>query len=218
MQYSAIIMAAGIGSRMDLGYNKIFHEINGKRVLDYSLEFFEKDKKCTDIILVCNEQDFNFVYDEYSSRISTITTGGNSRQESVYKGLNKAKKDFVLVHDGARPYINKASVDKLLDDILSTGASTLAVFAKDTVVRISGNRLSKTLDRSSLVHIQTPQGFRKELLLEAHLKARKTGYIATDDTDLVRKFTHVMPSYVIGDYRSIKLTTKEDISFLEVIL
>jgi 2-C-methyl-D-erythritol 4-phosphate cytidylyltransferase len=218
MQYSAIILAGGIGSRMDLGYNKIFHEINGKRVLDYSVEFFEKDPRCTDIVLVCNEQDFNFVYKEYLSRKFTIITGGINRQGSVYKGLNKAKKDIVLVHDSARPYINHASIDKLLHETLITGASTLAVFVKDTMVKVNGNRLSKTLDRSSIVAVQTPQGFKTDLLLDAHQKARATGYLATDDTDLVRKFTHVMPSFVIGDYRSIKLTTKEDIKFLEVIL
>lgn len=218
MEYSTIIVAAGIGSRMGLDYNKIFHEINQKKVLDYSIEFFEKDSRCTDIVLVCNEQEFNYVFNQYSTRVNTIVTGGNTRQESVYKGLNKAIKDYVLVHDSARPYIHEPSIDKLLDEIITTGASTLAVFVKDTMVKISGNRLSKTLDRSSIVAIQTPQGFKKEILVEAHKKARATGYQSTDDTDLVRKFTNVMPSYVIGDYRSIKLTTKDDIKLLEVIL
>ncbi len=218
MNYSAIILAAGSGVRTGLDYNKILVEINGKRVLDYSVEFFQNHEECTDIVLVCSERDFNFVYSRYSEVVDTIMIGGNSRQESVYKGLNKAVEDFVLIHDSARPYINKDVIDKLLANLLTTNATTLAVKVTDSIIKINGNRLGKTLDRTNLLSIQTPQAFSKQIILDAHKKALKIGYKATDDTDLVAKFTNITPAYVIGDYRSIKLTTKEDIELLKVIL
>jgi len=218
MKYTAIILAAGSGVRTGLNYNKILYEINGKRVLDYSVDFFRNDPKCTEIVLVCSDNDFNFIFNEYSNIVSQVVVGGSTRQDSVYKGLKIAKNDYVLVHDSARPYINSSAIENLLVDLMNTKASTLAVFVTDSIIKTNGNRLGKALDRSKLLAIQTPQGFLRSLIVEAHEKAQKVDYKATDDTDLVAKFTNVTPSYVIGDNRSIKLTTKHDIKFLEVIL
>jgi len=218
MKFSAIILAAGSGSRTGLDYNKIFHEINGKKVLKYSIDFFRNYSKSCEIILVCSNSDFNYVYDLYHKDVDHIVIGGITRQESVFKGLNKATENYVLVHDSARPYINRDAIDRLIFEVHTSGASTLAIPVSDTIVKISGNRLIKTLDRNQLVAIQTPQAFLRELLLDAHKKALKAEYIATDDTDIVRRFTDVMPSYVLGDYRSVKLTTKDDLLLLEVIL
>lgn len=218
MDFTAIVLAAGSGSRVGFDYNKVLHEINGKIVLDYSVEFFDNYALCKEIVLVCSEHDFNYVFDRYRTVANHIIIGGNTRQESVYKGLNKAANDVVLVHDSARPYINSKCIDDLCRDLESSKASSLAVPVTDTIVRTSGNRLTKTLDRNELVALQTPQGFDRSILLDAHRKARKSTYVATDDTDLVRRFTDVMPSYVMGDYRSMKMTTKDDIALLEVIL
>ena len=218
MKYSAVILAAGSGSRTGLKINKVLLEINGKRVLDYSLDFFTKNKECKEIILVCSENDFNFMFAHYNEKVNAIVIGGMTRQESVFKGLNKAVYEYVLIHDSARPYINSAVISQLLINLSGTRATTCAVLLKNTVVKSNGNRLGKQLNRKDLLAIQTPQGFERELLLNAHKKAISLGYLATDDTDLISKFTKVTPSYVLGDYRSIKLTTKEDIQFLEVIL
>jgi len=218
MKFTSVILAAGNGTRVGLNYNKIFIKINGKKVVDYSLDFFGSYEKCGQIILVCSEHDFNFMYDNYSDKVDHIIIGGSTRQESVYKGLKLAVYEYVLVHDSARPYIVKERIDQLVSSVLDTSATTLAVLVKDSIIESSGNRLGKALDRSKLLAIQTPQAFRSSLLVEAHDKARKVGYTATDDTDLVAKFTNVTPGFVLGDYRSIKLTTKEDIEILKVIL
>jgi len=218
MNYSVIILAAGSGVRTGLDINKVLIEIKGKKVLDYSLDFFKNNEECKEIVLVCSEVDFNYIYSRYNDKVNVIITGGSSRQESVYKGLNKATYEYVLVHDSARPYLNSDCISALVDNLLETKATTLAVFSKDTIVKINGNRLGKTLERNELLLIQTPQGFLKDLLLEAHEKARNTGYIGTDDTSLIAKFTNVTPAFVMGDYRSIKLTTKDDIEILKVIL
>lgn len=218
MKYTAIILAAGSGSRTGLEMNKVFIEINGKKVLDYSVDFFKNHKDCNEIVLVCSNNDFNFIYATYSEVVDVIITGGSTRQSSVYKGLNKATLDYVLIHDSARPFILEDCINQLVENVKETKASTLAVFVKDTIVNINGNRLGKTLHRSELLAIQTPQAFYKDLVLKAHEKARDNAYLGTDDTGLVARFTNVTPAYVIGDYRSIKLTTKEDIDILKVIL
>ena len=146
MEFSVIILAAGSGSRTGLEYNKVFHKIHRKRVLDYSLEFFQKLGGCKQIILVCSKQDYNFVYAEYNAAVTDIIIGGETRQESVYKGLSKAKNDYVLVHDSARPYLNSRLIDKLIHEMIDTQAVTLAVPVADTVVKVSGNRLTKNLN------------------------------------------------------------------------
>ena len=218
MDFSAIILAAGKGTRTGLEYNKVFTKIHGKKVLDYSIDFFEEFADCKEIVLVCSASDFNYIYDQYRGRVKRIIIGGETRQESVYKGLNVATYEYVLVHDSARPHINPAKIKNLVENVELTKASTLAVFATDTVVISNGNRLGKRLDRNSVLMLQTPQAFDRLLILEAHEKAIDVGYTATDDTDLITRFTEVVPSYIEGDYRSIKLTTKEDIEFLKVIL
>ena len=218
MKYTAIILAAGSGTRSGLDINKVLVKINGKRVLEYSLDYFVNDAHCNEIIVVSSDRDYNFMLNEYSEIVDYIVHGGKTRQESVYLGLNKAHNDFVLIHDSARPFIVKECVDRLLINVKQTYATTLAVFVKDSIVQTSGNRLGKQLHRSELLAIQTPQAFKTDLILKAHKKAINNGYLGTDDTSLISKFTDVNPSYVLGDYRSIKLTTKEDIEILKVIL
>ena len=218
MKYSAIILAAGSGVRTGLDYNKVFHKIKGKKVLDYSVDFFKHHSDCSEIILVCSDDDFNYVYNEYYADMVRVIPGGKNRQGSVFNGLQKATSEYVLIHDSARPFINEIKIKLLCEDVVFTKATTLAVFVKDTIVKTNGNRLGSTIDRSTLLAVQTPQAFDRKLIIDAHNKAKMVGFIATDDTDLIAKFTNVMPSYVIGDYRSIKLTTIEDIQFLEVIL
>jgi 2-C-methyl-D-erythritol 4-phosphate cytidylyltransferase len=218
MQYSVVILAAGSGERSGLEYNKVFHEIRGKMVLEFSLEFFESQPLCQQIILVCSRSDFNFMHDRFHGRVNAIVLGGETRQQSVWNGLNKVINDVVLIHDAARPYLNPSNIEALLHDVLSTKASTLAIPVPDTIVKTSGNRLTKTLNRSELVIVQTPQAFDRAVLMRAHEAARKANYLATDDTELVRRFTSVMPSFVMGDPRTMKLTRKADISVLEGLL
>lgn len=218
MNYSIIILAAGSGVRTGLDYNKIFHQIKGKSILDYSVDYFKKDSRCNQIIMVCSNNDFNYVYDTYSDDVDTVLVGGKTRQESVYNGLSKVTENYVLIHDSARPYLPEKCINDLLEDVVFTKASTLAVYVKDSIVQTNTNRLEKMLDRSKLLAIQTPQAFKTSLIKDAHAKARKYSFLGTDDTSLVSRFTDVMPSFVLGDYRNIKLTTIEDIRFLEVLL
>ncbi len=218
MSVSVIILAAGKSVRMNSEKNKEFLELNGKLVLDYSIDFFKNYDRVKEIILVCSDTDFNYCYSRYEKLVDHIVIGGNTRQKSVYNGLKKVSMEYVMIHDAARPFINEDVIEKLYHEVLDVGAATVAVFVKDTIVEISDNRIARHLNRKSLVALQTPQAFKKGLIMEAHIKAIEGDYFATDDTSLIRKFTNVMPAYVVGDYRSLKLTTQEDLTFLERVL
>ncbi len=218
MKYSAVILAAGSGSRTGLNFNKVFYEIKGKRIVEYSLDFFLNEPLCNQIILVVNETNFSSIQKQYSSDKILVILGGNTRQQSVYKSLTVVVNKIVLIHDSARPFINSSSVTNLLTVLETNMSATLGVKVKDTISVCDGNRLVKSLRRDSLVALQTPQGFNLDLLLESHELAIKEGFTATDDTALLKKYKGIDPIFVIGDYRSIKLTTIDDIKLLEVIL
>ena len=218
MKYSAIILAAGSGKRTGLKLNKILYEINGKSVIKYSIDFFIEDKNCRDIVLVASTIDYDYCLRNFDGNKVKVVLGGETRRDSVRLALRSAVCDYVLVHDGARPFITKESVDRILESLIHNDSVTLGVKVKETIQEIDGNRVVKTLDRSKLIITQTPQGFVKKKLIKAHDIALRKGYYGTDDTILLEEFMGIKASFILGDYRNIKLTTVEDIKLLEVIL
>lgn len=218
MKYSAIILAAGSGKRTGLSLNKILYEINGKRVIEYSLDLFKSDAKCIDIVLVASNVDYDYCLKHFDRSKVKVVLGGDTRRDSVRIALRSAVCDYVLVHDGARPFVTKQSVDKILDSLSDYDSVTLGVKVKETIQEVSGNRVVKTLDRNRLIITQTPQGFNKKVLAEAHDIALRKGYYGTDDTVLLEHFMGITATFIEGDYRNIKLTTIDDIRLLEVIL
>ena len=107
MQYSALVLAAGSGTRMKLGYNKVFYALNdGRTVLDHALEVFREDERCKQIVLVCSTNDVVRISSQYVSGKVVVVLGGATRQESVYNGLKAVHEDNVLIHDGARPWVS----------------------------------------------------------------------------------------------------------------
>lgn len=218
MKYSAIILAAGSGKRTGLKVNKILYKINGKRVIEYSLDFFKLDKRCTDIILVSSSVDYNYFMEHFNQGKVKVVLGGNTRRDSVRLALINAECDYVLIHDGARPYITKDSINLILSSLSNNISVTLGVKVKETIQEIDGNYVIKTLDRNNLIITQTPQGFYKKTLIKAHDIALNNGYYGTDDTVLLEVFMNTKAVFIQGDYRNIKLTTIGDIKLLEVIL
>lgn len=218
MKYSAIILAAGSGKRTGLNFNKILCEINGKRVIEYSLDFFNKDENCVDIVLVASNIDYDYCLKHFDCNKIKVVLGGMQRRDSVRLALKSAACEYVLIHDGARPFITKDSITQILIKLKDNDSVTLGVKVKETIQEVEGNRVVKTLDRSKLIITQTPQGFNKSKLIKAHDMALRKGYYGTDDTVLLEEFLGIMASFILGDYRNIKLTTIEDIKLLEVIL
>ena len=113
MKYSAIVLAAGSGSRTGLGFNKVLLEINEKKVLDYSLDIFIKDNKCTEIILVVSKNEYDYFSEAYIDVIDKFIIGGSERQYSVFNALNEVSNEYVLIHDGARPYIKSSTINEI---------------------------------------------------------------------------------------------------------
>ena len=218
MKYSAIILAAGSGLRTGLNTNKILIQINGRCVVDYSIKFFKKDDNCGEIILVVSKKNFQALYEMYNSDFIKVVVGGLHRQDSVYNALKIAVNEYVLVHDGARPFILKDYVDEIFDNLREYPSITLGVKVKETIQEVDGNRVVRTLDRNSLIITQTPQGFKKDVLIKAHQLAFDDTYFGTDDTILIERYLGITAFVVEGDYRNVKLTTIDDINLLEVIL
>ncbi len=223
MGYQVIIPAAGEGKRMKAGKNKQFITLQTIPIIIHTLKVFEQDPLCADIFLVINkaeEEDFKKLIMEHKiKKIKKLVPGGSERQESVYCGLMAIEEsEIVLVHDGARPFVQTQVIHTLFEAAKKYGAATVAVPVKDTIKQVSNEKMvMNTIDRSSLWSIQTPQAFHMELLKQAHDEAREQEFLGTDDASLVERLGKNV--YIVdGDYKNIKLTTPEDLIFAEAIL
>lgn len=224
MTYEVIIPAAGQGKRMNAGKNKLFIELNGIPVIIHTLRVFENDDQCEQIILAINPQEealFQVMLTKYGIRkVSAFVAGGSERQQSVFNGVKAMVTDdekIVLVHDGARPFIDQSTIHQLVYEADKKGAAVLAVPVKDTIKKVSNKTVLKTIERSSLWAIQTPQAFRVSILRSAHEYAEKMSFFGTDDASLV-EFLGGHVTVVEGSYDNIKLTTPEDLYFAEAII
>lgn len=219
----AIIAAGGKGTRMELNYNKIFLSVKEKPILAYTLDVFENAPSIDYIILVCSNQDMEQckkIITEYNyQKIKSVIIGGSTRQESVRNGLNSivSQCDIVIVHDAARPLVTEDMLDKTIDEAYRTGAASVGVTPVDTVKNVCGTTILETVDRNSLVLIQTPQAFRYDILVEAHENAKKNHQLVTDDCalcELIGQRVTVVP----GSKSNIKLTTPDDYAMISAYL
>lgn len=222
MAYEVIIPAAGQGKRMGAGKNKLLLELNDVPVLIHTLRVFEQDPQCEGIILAISAEDekpFRTLLERYNiQKVSRLVYGGKERQYSVYNGLMAANTDdVILVHDGARPFIDVQYIHELVEVAKDHGAAVVAVPVKDTIKRVHHKKVVETVDRSSLWAIQTPQAFRISILKEAHKNALETNFLGTDEASLVERLPYPV-KIVEGSYDNIKLTTKEDLYFAEAII
>ncbi|WP_226670979.1 2-C-methyl-D-erythritol 4-phosphate cytidylyltransferase [Metabacillus litoralis] len=222
MNYQVVIPAAGQGKRMKAGKNKQFIEVDEIPLIIHTLRVFENHSLCSAIILVINEletNDFEELLLKYKiTKVKKMVYGGAERQNSVYNGLKSChNEDYVLVHDGARPFVSHKSIEELIRKVEITGAATLGVPLKDTVKVVDHGIVSQTLDRSNLWGIQTPQAFRLGLILSAHEQAIAEGFLGTDDASLLERVGQPV-SIVMGDYTNLKITTPDDLLIAEAIV
>ena len=211
MNYSAIVLCAGKGSRSGLTYNNMLYRFKNKTVYEMSMEIFLNDERCKQIVVVTKEEELDDLKKLISSKKIDYVFGGKERQDSVYNGLQVVKEDYVLIHDGARPYLKKENIDDILECLNKNDACLLVVPVKDTIkVCIDGN-IVKTLPREQLVQAQTPQAFKTELIKRCYQKGKDKNYIATDDASLVEYFENIEVKAVLGSYSNIKITTPDDL-------
>jgi len=217
---AAIVLAAGKGLRFKSSVSKPLAEIDDKPVIIHSLEILSKVRQISEIIVVVNQINKKKIYEQINkfriTKVKKIVIGAKVRQGSVKNGLSvvDASIGLVLIHDAARPLIDVKTVASVIFEAKKSGAAILGVPVKSTIkegIRASGDqgiRVKNTLDRFNLWEIQTPQVFRKELIVEAYKKFGK--HTVTDDSMLVEKLGHKV-SLVMGSYKNIKITTPEDL-------
>lgn len=222
MSVGVVIAAAGQGKRMRTGFNKQFIQLGDRPIIVHTLQVFERIKAIDQIVVVTGSQDVAKCRDLCRSygirKVTHIVKGGETRQDSVRIGLNVLTSEWVLVHDGARPFVSKAMIEVLLESVYKHGAAVLGVPVKDTVKRVdSEGVIEETPDRQSMWAVQTPQAFRLSELKKAHETALRERFAATDDAMLM-EYMEVQVRMVRGDYYNLKITTPEDLWFAEAIL
>jgi 2-C-methyl-D-erythritol 4-phosphate cytidylyltransferase len=213
MKYSTVIVAAGKGQRMNLGFNKVYAKLSdGRTILEHAMEIFMADEDCLQITLVTDADDYyHNIKSRWPGKI-TIVRGGDTRQQSVSNGLDTVIGENVLIHDGARPFLDKDSLERLKSTMETEQAALLCVPTKDTIKVVIDGYITETPDRDTLMNAQTPQAFRTSLLLDCMAKARREGFTGTDDTSLIERYSDVKVRAVEGSYANIKITTPEDLS------
>ncbi len=219
---SAIIVAAGRGSRTGLGYNKVLAELGGIPMLERTIRAFIGSGLIHHIILVIGKDDEEQVKAIIQKLPWDIrwTYGGSERQESVYNGLKLLSEDtaIVLIHDAARPFVDEAIIRRSIEGAREYGAACVGMPVKDTIKQADQEGyILQTPERTLLWSAQTPQAFRKEIILKAHEHARQSGIMGTDDAMLAERIG-IRVKMVEGSSRNIKITSKEDLLWAEAIL
>lgn len=225
MKIVALILAAGRGRRMGTAKKKPYLLLGGKPVVYHTLFEFETSPLIDEIVLIVGQEEVAYarssLVDAFQlTKVSTVVAGGLKRQDSVWEGLKaiKGDGDVVMVHDGVRPFISQALLQKTGRAMEGSGAAIVAVPVKDTIKTVSPQReVLTTLDRKTLWAIQTPQAFRRDILEKAFEKAIGDRFYATDDAALVERLGEKV-TIVEGSYENIKITTPEDLVLGETIL
>lgn len=216
---SAVIVAAGSSTRM--GANKMLLDLGSMTVFERTVRAFEESSTVGEIIVVASKENIvhyrNIVRDKLLSKVTNIVVGGDSRGESVKKGLEVCGEafDIIMIHDGARPLIKPVCVDRCAEAAREFGSAAVAVKSNDTIKRIDGEGFAvETLDRSRVVRIQTPQAFKRDIILRAY---EGEDYEATDDCALVERMG-VRTKLLYTPYVNIKLTDPMDMTVARAIL
>jgi 2-C-methyl-D-erythritol 4-phosphate cytidylyltransferase len=216
---SAVIVAAGSGTRMGSAISKQYLPLGDKPILAHALEAFQRCEAVRAIVLVVGADDVErgrcLVLEHRIDKCTAVVAGGADRQQSVHAGLRALDREteWVMVHDGVRPFVTVELIERLWAAVRQCEAAVLAVPVKDTVKLVdSAGWIEATPDRSRLWAIQTPQAFRLDVLLAAHEAALRDGFRGTDDAVLVERIGRRV-RIVEGEYTNIKITTPDDLAW-----
>ena len=224
-KYTAIVLAAGSGKRMNSKVHKQYLIIQDRPVLYYSLKAFE-DSAVDEIVLVVGKGEEKFcrkeIVDKYGiSKVKAIVEGGKERYHSVFEGLKQTSDaDYVLIHDGARPFVNQDIIRRCMQEVQKYQPCVVGMPVKDTITIADEEGYAKlTPDRKNVWMIQTPQSFSYELIYEAYEEMLKTEDTAiTDDAMVLERIKGKKSKLIEGSYRNIKITTPEDLLIANVYL
>ena len=221
---TAIFPAAGSSKRMGGGLNKNFLKLAGEPILIRTLKTFSQVERVNFLIVIVAAHEVETVEKLLRGteglKNFAVTVGGSERQYSIANGLKLLPDDaeIILVHDAARPLISTRTINDVIDAAEKFGGAIAAVPSKDTIKIVDAEGFVRyTPPRSELVAVQTPQGFRREILLQAYDKAATENFLGTDDSSLAERLG-VKIKIVASDYRNIKVTTPEDMTIAENFL
>lgn len=223
MKIQAVIPAAGVGTRFRSHIPKPLVLIKGKPIIWHTLKIFQENPLVDSIIVVGNKKYLpsfaKVVRQNKFTKVKKIIPGGATRRESVGRGLNALDFDteIVAIHDAARPFVTSKLINQAIAAAKKEKAAIIAVPVKSTIKTVKhGTRIvEETLDRNTLWEVQTPQVFKKAIIVKAHKKIKIPD--PSDDALLVEKLG-IKVKVVMGDYRNIKITTKEDLILAKAIL
>ncbi len=207
-----ILAAAGAGSRFGSTVPKQFLPLDGVLVYLRSLESFEPLVSHAVVVVPADWKDrvSGETHERWQGRIR-VEAGGDQRQDSVRRGLlSLPPVEIVLVHDAARPFVTPGLVRRVVDEARRSGACIPGLPVSQTVKEVSGSTIVRTLDRTRLVLAQTPQGFRRDVLLRAFKRAEEDGFCGTDESILVERIG-IPVSVVEGEPGNIKITFSRDV-------
>ena len=232
MQVFAILPAAGLGTRMAASQPKQFLELNGLPILIHSLRAFAAVPRVTAIYVAVRSNEIERVESQiedhaaeygFAGRVRVVA-GGDNRQESVTHALAALAcedNDIVLVHDAVRPLIDKATIERTIDAVMTHGAAIVGLPAIDTVKQVErtahGALVTSTIPREFVVLAQTPQGFRYGLLRRAFAEATEDGFVGTDEASVVERAGHPI-AVVPGSQVNLKITQPGDLALAEFYL
>lgn len=220
----AIVLAAGQGRRMGTKIQKQYLLLNGKPVLYYSLNVFQKSEVIDEICIVTGAGDEDYckreIVERYGiTKVSQIIAGGAERYLSVWNALQVIGEDgYVFIHDGARPFVDEEMLYRVYNQVVCHRACVVGMPVKDTIKISDENGFVKeTPDRSRVWMVQTPQVFDMALVKRAYaLLIEKNETNVTDDAMVVEQMMKIPVKFVEGSYKNIKITTPEDLKIGEI--
>lgn len=204
---------------MKIKDSKLLLKINGKTVLERSVNAFLNISDVDEVIVVAREKDIPAFSDILTDERVSFVVGGDTRQQSVMNAVDVIDDcELIIIHDGARPLIKSEDIENTIRAAKENKAAAVGVFVKDTVKVVDKNGfVVSTPDRSTLFAVQTPQIFDFELYRNAAQNAREKGFNFTDDCQLIESFNQKVKT-VVGSYSNIKITTPDDIVLAENLL
>ena len=221
----AIILSAGVGSRMNSDIPKQYIELMGKPIIYYTIKAFE-ESNVDGIVLVCAKEYIDYCKNEIVKKygfkkVIDVVEGGSERYESVYKGLKVCDAGVVLVHDGARACIGVDVINKNIEEAFAKGAVVTGVKSKDTIkVSDDNGIIVNTTNRANTWIVQTPQTFTMDVLVEAYERMMNdtNRESITDDSMVMENYGNIPVQMIEGSYENIKITTPEDLLVAENFL
>jgi len=231
MKVSVILPAAGLGTRMGRSSaekagtsRKQFMLLDGSPILLHTIRKFMACGLVQEIVVALRQDDLSWVSELLGKEALTkpvrLVEGGDARQQSVENALKALAPDtgLVVVHDAVRPFIDLATIEKVIQEAAETGAAIVGIVPVDTVKQVRRNKILATLPRERLMLAQTPQVFHYSLLCRAFEKAREDDFAGTDESSLVERLEQVEVSVVLGSDRNIKITKPSDMDLARLFL